>query len=73
MQVDNTMYIFTGYCEVRGDQAICICKSGTTGEYCEKNVCTVNPCKNGGKCIHDDSGYNLLNLCSFIFVQYLGD
>ena len=28
----------------------CACKGGYTGDKCENDPCTQNPCKNGGRC-----------------------
>merc|ERR1711962_922568 len=47
-----------GKCVATGTSSvICVCKSGTSGIYCEKggafsgkDPCSSNPCQNGGKC-----------------------
>merc|ERR1711962_1769740 len=47
-----------GKCVATGtSDVICVCKSGTSGIYCEKggafsgkDPCSSNPCQNGGKC-----------------------
>lgn len=43
-----------GQCFVLGQQHVCICRPGFSGQRCEINVskCSRNPCSNGGSC-HD--------------------
>ena len=47
-------------CELGTDkQAICVCKKGFDGEFCENNIndCESNPCLNGGVCVDAVDGY----------------
>ena len=46
-------------CESQGDQFVCICGTGWTGELCTENIdeCLDEPCQNGGGCTDEAPGY----------------
>jgi len=57
-----------GNCFSKGDDILCVCKSGYGGKYCEaeggfsgKDPCSAKPCKNGGNCF--SKGDDILCVC----------
>ncbi|MCP9266359.1 GCC2 and GCC3 family protein [Dirofilaria immitis] len=39
-----------GICQQRDDGYTCLCKPGYRGDHCQYNLCSPNPCQNGGNC-----------------------
>ncbi|KAM9307125.1 versican core protein [Pholidichthys leucotaenia] len=56
-----------GSCYMKGEQNICICAPGYTGQYCETDVdeCHSNPCLNGATCLDGDNAFTCLCLPSY--------
>ena len=43
-------------CIVIDNAAVCRCREGFSGLFCDENPCDPNPCKNKGECSQFDDG-----------------